>query len=163
MLQVAAAAGAAKAVVNVGGDVVDYFGSYDKDKDAHRQETNARAFSIAQTGGPLGIEAYRFLKARGGAGLVTVVAIPGVTDFPGSSGTIGTWASAPATADAKKKAASLQVRYEGQALPDPGAITGSTVPVNPLTGQPLAPQQANVAGVLVLVALVGVVLWLGRR
>jgi hypothetical protein len=155
------AAAAASAALKIAGPAGDFLGSYDKEKDAARQATNARAYAIAQDGGPLGIEAFHFLKGRSGKyGPLLVRPIPGVTD----GGSIDGWGSDPAKLDAYKKATALAPKYEGAALPNPGDTTQSTVLTNPLTGQPVQVATAGLnAGPLVVVGLIVAVLWLATR
>lgn len=129
-LPVAAAYGAAKVIGGL-------TSSYDKETDRHRQDTNERAYLLAQAGDR---NAYLFLKARAGnLGAQNVAPIAGITN----GGTLSGWASAPARADARAKAQSLQARYEptlqvvpGGAEPQtPGVVTDPAIKtIQPLGG-----------------------------
>jgi hypothetical protein len=136
---------AASAASSAAGSVANFFGSYDKQKDANRQATNARAYQAALNGG--NAAAYRFLVARGGGPPQTIGPLAGITD----GGYIGGWASAPAKTDAANKAKSLAGKYETGILADPDGRT-TVGGMDPTTGQPTSQTPVGAsAGMLWLV------------
>lgn len=152
MLAFAAVTGASK----VAGGLGSFFGSYDKETDQHRQETNADFERLARGGN---MNAYRALLGRSGRAGTIIINEP-FGNHP--AGSYDGWASEPAKNDAYNRYKALQpimepeLNFVGHESPDELAASRAD-----------AQQRASMAGGwglgLVLVALVLGALVMGRK
>lgn len=120
------AAGVEKAtplVKSVVKSVTGVFAKYDKDKDANRRATNARAYDLARATHE--VMATRFLQGRSGKyGTLQVGPLTGIT----AGGLIGGWASPPAREDAEQKYDALKADgYDQPTVAQRAAQTVSAV------------------------------------